>query len=91
MRRESERKLNDTRERYDDVIASMRTAEKRIAPVLDAFRDQTLFLKHNLNARAVASLRTELASIENDTTALIRAMEASIAESEAFIKHTGEL
>jgi hypothetical protein len=91
MRRESERKLQDTRERYDDVIASMRSAESRIAPVLDAFRDQTLFLKHNLNARAIASLRTELASIENDTAALIRAMEASIAESEAFIRRTNEL
>jgi hypothetical protein len=91
MRRESERKLNETRERYEDVIASMRAAEKRIDPVLDAFRDQTLFLKHNLNARAIASLRTELASIENDTATLIRAMEASIAESEAFIKNTREL
>jgi hypothetical protein len=91
MKRESERKLDDTRERYDDVIASMRAAERRIAPVLDAFRDQTLFLKHNLNARAIASLRTELASIENDTAALIRAMETSIAESDAFIRRTAEL
>ena len=91
MRRESERKLADTRERYDDVMVAMRKAEARIAPVLNAFRDQTLFLKHNLNARAVAALRTELASIENETAVLIRAMETSIAESNAFIERTNEL
>ena len=90
MRRESERKLADTRERYDDVMVAMHKAEARIAPVLNAFRDQT-FLKHNLNARAVAALRTELASIENETAVLIRAMETSIAESNAFIERTNEL
>jgi hypothetical protein len=89
MRRESERKLRETRQRYDEVIAAMRKAEGRITPVLDAFRDQTLFLKHNLNAHAVASVRTELASIENDTASLIRAMEASIAESDSFIRSMG--
>jgi hypothetical protein len=86
MRRESERKLRDTRQRYDEVVAAMKRAESRITPVLDAFRDQTLFLKHNLNAHAVASLRTELASIESDTASLIRAMESSIAQSDAFIR-----
>jgi hypothetical protein len=43
MRRESERKLRDTRQRYDEVVAAMHKAESRIAPVLDALRDQTLF------------------------------------------------
>ena len=89
MRRESERKLRDTRQRYDEVIAAMKRAESRITPVLDAFRDQMLFLKHNLNAHAVASMRTELASIESDTASLIRAMESSIAQSDAFIRSMG--
>ena len=35
----------------------MRLAESRIEPVLKSFRDQVLFLKHNLNAKAIASLR----------------------------------
>jgi hypothetical protein len=38
----------------------MKRAEKNIAPVLAAFRDQVLFLKHNLNAQAIASLKGEL-------------------------------
>ena len=61
-------------------------AENRIHPVLDAFRDQVLFLKHNLNARAISSLRNELDAIESDTAVLIREMEVAIAESNAFIE-----
>ena len=44
-----------------------------------------LFLKHNLNAQAIAYLRNEFASIENDIASLIRDMEASIAKADAFI------
>jgi len=86
LRRSSQRKLVDTRARYNDLVGAMRRAEAKIAPVLDSFRDQVLYLKHNLNARAIASLRTELASVENETEALIRAMESSIAEADEFIR-----
>ena len=55
-------------------------------PVLNAFRDQVLFLKHNLNATAIASLKGELGMIETDVAALVQDMEASIARSPAFIE-----
>lgn len=90
LREISEQKLGQTRLRYEKLIASMRSAEMKIDPVLTAFRDQVLFLKHNLNARAIASLRNELATVENDVAALIREMEASIAEANAFIEAMGE-
>jgi hypothetical protein len=90
LRRISEQKLGQTRQRYARLVASMRSAEMKIAPVLTAFRDQVLFLKHNLNARAIASLRNELTTVENDVAALIREMEASIAEANAFIDAMGE-
>ena len=54
-------------------------------PVLSAFHDQVLFLKHNLNAKAIASLQTELASIDAEVNTLIKEMEASIKEANAFI------
>jgi len=63
----------------------MRAAEARIDPVLAAFRDQVLFLKHNLNARAIDSLRSDLASVESDIATLVDEMNASIAEANAFI------
>lgn len=89
LRRASARQLAATRERYTPLMRSMRRAEAKIEPVLSAFRDQVLFLKHNLNAQAVASLQGELASIETDIDALIEEMESAIAEADAFIKAIG--
>jgi len=86
LRRASELKLEETRQRYAQLIDVMKRAETKIEPVLAAFRDQVLFLKHNLNAQAIASLHDELASVEADIGLLIKEMEASITEADAFIK-----
>ena len=67
-------------------MKSMRRAEKSMQPVLTAFQDQVLVLKHNLNARAIDSLKSELSSIERDTARLIEQMQKAIAEADAFIK-----
>jgi len=85
LRRASRQKLDETRKRYKQLIAAMKKAEAKIAPVLSAFHDQVLFLKHNLNAQAVASLRSELASVETDINALIKEMESSIRAADTFI------
>ncbi len=90
LRNLSEQKLQQTQERYERLIEAMKRAETRIDPVLAAFRDQVLFLKHNLNAQAVASLETELASVRTDVSSLLKAMEASIAEANDFIKAMGQ-
>ena len=62
----------------------MKQAETKIHPVLAAFQDQVLFLKHNLNAQAIASLRSEFVSIGINIAGLITAMEKSIHEANAF-------
>ncbi len=85
LRRSSEQKLRQTRQRYSQLITAMKRAESKIEPVLTAFNDQVLFLKHNLNAQAIASLQSELASIEANISTLIKEMEASIAEANEFI------
>jgi len=85
LRRASEQKLKQTRGKYDQLIVAMKQAEQKIDPVLSAFRDQVLFLKHNLNAQAVASLQGELVSIESNVAVLIKEMDASIAKANAFI------
>lgn len=85
LRRESEQQLRDTRNRYARVNTAMHDAEKALDPVLDSLRDNVLFLKHNLNARAVSSLRGELATINTDVAELLAAMEIAIAESNSFI------
>jgi len=85
LKRLSSQQLKRTQRRYADLLRAMRVAENRMQPVLNTFQDQVLFLKHNLNAQAIPSLRNEFASIENDIASLIRDMEASIAKADAFI------
>lgn len=85
LRRDSERQLQDTRLRYQRLLTAMHRAEQTIDPVMDNLRDNVLYLKHNLNARAIASIRGELDTINADVDRLIEAMEAAIAESDRFI------
>jgi hypothetical protein len=68
------------------LIGVMKAAESRMAPVLSAFKDQVLFLKHNLNARAISSLQQNADQIQSDVTNLVREMEASIAAANSFIE-----
>lgn len=86
LRASSERTLRQTRSRYNQLLSTMQAAEGTMIPVLNAFRDQVLFLRHNLNSRAIASLRSEVATIEGDIAVLIEEMEASIAESNRFLE-----
>ena len=90
LRRDSERQLKDTRRRYSKVLGAMRRAEKAIDPVLASLKDNTLYLKHNLNARAIASLKNELGTVDNDVNALLNAMQQAINESNAFIDELRE-
>lgn len=85
LRRASEDQLIETKGRYESVVAAMRRAESKMDPVLDAFRDQVLFLKHNLNARAIASMDSTVIELEGEISRLIADMESSIAEANGFI------
>ena len=85
MRSKSEQQLNESRDRYRELITVMRRSESKMQPVLKAFNDQVLFLKHNLNASAIASLKGTATQIDSDVQALIKEMEASINEANEFI------
>jgi hypothetical protein len=85
LKAKSAEQLQQSKDRYATLIASMRKAEGSMQPVLKAFGDQVLFLKHNLNAQAIASLQTTSEQINTNVQALIKEMEASINEADAFI------
>lgn len=86
LRRQSERQLRQSREQYEALAARMARVEQSMTPVLEAFEDRVLFLKHNLNARAVASLEETAGALRTDVRSLLRDMEASIAEADAYIR-----
>src|SRR6185503_20506413 len=86
LRSDSQRQLDTTRRRYDALLSLMKRAADRMDPVLATFRDQVLYLKHNLNARALAQLDSTHKALEADITRLISEMETSIREAENFIR-----
>ncbi len=89
LRRRSQEQLDATRNDYVQLTAAMDKAADRMTPVLELYEDQVLFLKHNLNARAISSLDTERLKIEERVNALIEEMNTAIAEADAFIETMG--
>ena len=85
LRRSSEQKLRETKSPYQTMLSAMKRAEKKMDPVLNTLRDNTLYLKHNLNASAVGSLQGEFMSLEKDIAYAIKQMNAAIAESDKFL------
>ncbi|CAK2567751.1 DUF2959 domain-containing protein [Vibrio crassostreae] len=85
LRRSSEQKLRETQSSYKTMLSAMKRAEKKMDPVLNTLRDNTLYLKHNLNASAVGSLQGEFMSLEKDIAYAIKQMNAAIAESDKFL------
>ncbi len=85
LRQDSERKLYETTQAYKRLLEVMRNAEGRMAPVLATFKDQTLYLKHNLNARAIASLGGISLQLERDVDVLVADMQRAIDDADRFI------
>ena len=85
LRRSSQQKYDIARKKYTDLINAMKRAEARLEPALVPLRDHVLFMKHNLNARAIAGLNQELVSVQTNVDRLVRDMETAIAQADAFI------
>jgi hypothetical protein len=86
MRSTSREQLRQTKSRYEEMHTAVKRAEQSMDPVLTQFRDHVLFLKHNLNAQAIASLKDKAVSIEGDIARLIEDMNRSIQTADNFIK-----
>lgn len=86
LKAQSQQQYSSTKEQYDQLLTTMKTAASKMDPVLNTFREQVLFLKHNLNAQAIGSLmNSERAAIESEVGTLIADMQRSIDEADAFI------
>lgn len=86
LRNQSASKMRETRQRYVELLRTLKQAEKRMTPVLSALQDNVLYLKHNLNARAIGALKGEFGGIKQDINLLLRDMQRAINESDSFIQ-----
>jgi Protein of unknown function (DUF2959) len=77
--------LRNAKTRQATYMRAMRRTEEQITPVLKAFQDQVLFLKHNLNARAIGSLKNTSAGLQSDVAGLVQSIDASSQEADKLI------
>ena len=85
LKNSSRKQLRSTKDRYNKMLQNMKQAESSMTPVLRTFRDNVLFLKHNLNAQAIGSLRMEFKNLKGDINRLITKMNTAIESSNSFI------
>jgi hypothetical protein len=86
LRQTSRQQLNDTRQRYDEMLVALKKSEQSMDPVLRKLHDYVLALKHSLNAQAIAALGGESAKIQADISRLIDDMKTSMARADEFIR-----
>lgn len=86
LRDQSAALLAAARKQHAQYMRQMRKTEQTIRPVLQAFHDQVIFLKHNLNARAISSLKSTSAQINAQASALIRDIDLSSQEADRYIQ-----
>ena len=77
--------LRNAKTRQATYMRAMHRTEDQIEPVLKAFHDQVLFLKHNLNARAIGSLKNTSAGLQSDVAGLVQSIDASSQEADKLI------
>ena len=85
LKQQSAAMLRDSRLQEASYIKTMRQTEARMTPVLKAFQDQVTFLKHNLNAHAIGSLKGTSARISTDVDVLMTQLDGSMAQADALI------
>lgn len=86
LKSKSQSQLDQTRRKYDAYFSQLKKSESAMDPVLSKMKDQVLFLKHNLNAAAIAGLKTEAGRIEQDISKLVDEMNRSISQADDLIK-----
>lgn len=85
LKTDSKKKLLDTKRQFDALVKVMRRAESKMPPVLRVLNDNVLYLKHNLNAKAVGAIQGEFGVLQQDVNNLLAEMNRAIADSNQFI------
>jgi uncharacterized protein YhaN len=85
LRAKSEKRLVDTRVRYADIEAQSRTASGLYTTFMRTLHDHVIFLGHDLNDSAVASLKQEAATLDAKAKELFVAIDQATGAANANI------
>ena len=85
LRAKSEKRLVDTRARYADIEAQSRKASGLYTSFMTTLQDHVIFLGHDLNDSAVASLKLEAATLDAKAKELFVAIDQATGAANANI------
>lgn len=85
LKQQSQQQLSKTKRQFTQLLAKMRAAERKTKPVLSVLNDNVLYLKHNLNAKAIGAVQQDFSGLQRDVQSLIQEMNNAISESNKFI------
>ncbi len=90
MRKLSETKMQQTREKYVAMTTGMDRVSARMTPALNSMNDQLLNIKHSLNALITVSLEEELIQLRTHTDSLMAEIDSAVEHCNTFIGSMAE-
>ncbi len=86
MRQRSQTRLDETRTRYQGIVGATQAAQIALDAFHDDLRDHALFLRHDLNATSVASLRSDVREMRQQIDGLDMRFDATVAAAREYVE-----
>jgi hypothetical protein len=88
MRQRSQVRLAAARERYDAVVAAVDPLLVEYESINESMRDHVLFLKHDMNPAALATIQDDVRNVAKDAASLDSRFNNGRAAAMAYIEST---
>ena len=85
LRKRSEERLNGTRERYNGILAAGDKARQVFNPFIASLKDQVVYLGHDLNPSALASLEPDADKLNKEGEVLFKKIDETVDEVSGYI------
>lgn len=86
MRQRSQTRLDETRTSYQSIVGASQAAQIALDAFHDDLRDHATFLRHDLNANSVASLRGDVRQLREQIEGLDMRFDATVAAARAYVE-----
>ena len=84
MRARSEKRMNDTRERYDGILKAARDSGDAFSPFVTDLKDQILFLGYDLNPSAIAELKDDAKKLNSQADEVFTQVDTTIETAQKY-------
>jgi hypothetical protein len=88
MRQRSQSRLDETRTRYQSILGATQAAQIALDSYNKDLRDHALFLRHDLNATSVESIRADVRLLNEQIQELDKRFDATTAAARAYVEST---